>query len=280
MKTNIILALTAATLLFTACKKDEPKVEPTQNEPTKESLTANLVQVGTSTHMGYTLSMFANRDLIVGYNELFFVLEDDGNNLVSDYSVTSIHAEMDMMTMSHSTPIGQIEVKNADAGFYKSNVTFIMATDSNATWALETHVNLPDGGDAQFTFNPTVSMTTPARLISFTADSVKYFLAFVEPFSPRTGSNNFSTALYKKESMMAFPPVSDAKIEIEPWMNMGDGHEHGSSNNINPSHTSYGIYTGKVNFSMSGEWNINITVKDNAGSLMLTDSKFTVTASN
>jgi hypothetical protein len=36
---------------------------------------------------------------------------------------------------------------------------------------------------------------------------------------------------------------------------------HGSSGNVSPVHTADGIYTGKVNFSMTGDWQITLKLK-------------------
>jgi hypothetical protein len=36
---------------------------------------------------------------------------------------------------------------------------------------------------------------------------------------------------------------------------------HGSPNNVNPTSTGKGHYKGKVNFTMTGEWKINVAIK-------------------
>ena len=60
--------------------------------------------------------------------------------------------------------------------------------------------------------------------------------------------------------MMDFPAVNDYTVEIEPTMpSMG----HGSPNNVNPVFTSMGHYVGKVNFTMTGLWNVKLTLKKN-----------------
>ena len=58
--------------------------------------------------------------------------------------------------------------------------------------------------------------------------------------------------------MMEWPAVSDLNLEMEPWMVSMD---HGSPNNIAPTHTAGGHYTGKVNFTMTGDWQIRLKIK-------------------
>jgi hypothetical protein len=58
--------------------------------------------------------------------------------------------------------------------------------------------------------------------------------------------------------MMNFPADDSYTMEITPEMpSMG----HGSPNNVNPTNTGNGHYKGKVNFTMTGEWKVNVLVK-------------------
>ena len=57
--------------------------------------------------------------------------------------------------------------------------------------------------------------------------------------------------------MMTFAPVDDAAIALDPQMpSMG----HGSPGSVSPTLTSLGRYTGKLSFSMPGEWETKITL--------------------
>ena len=90
-------------------------------------------------------------------------------------------------------------------------------------------------------------------------DSLSYFITLVEPMHPEVGLNDIEITIHVKETMMAFPPVEDLIIEMVPTMpSMG----HGSPNNENPVHTAYGHYLGKVNFTMTGDWRIDLTISD------------------
>lgn len=68
---------------------------------------------------------------------------------------------------------------------------------------------------------------------------------------------------------MNFPPVSDLTVEITPEMpSMG----HGSPNNVNPVYIENGHYKGKVNFTMTGDWRIHLTLKK--GDRLITNKAF------
>ena len=85
----------------------------------------------------------------------------------------------------------------------------------------------------------------------------KYPISLVIPKAWKVGNNPFEITAHRMESMMSFPAATDLTIEIRPEMpSMG----HGSPNNGNPVHTINGHYLGNVNFTMTGEWRINMTI--------------------
>ena len=82
---------------------------------------------------------------------------------------------------------------------------------------------------------------------------------------PEVGKNDFEVTIHAKESGMLWPAVDGLTVEIEPEMpSMG----HGSPDNVNPVNTSNGHYLGTVNFTMSGLWYVNMTIKDGNGDVM------------
>ena len=62
-------------------------------------------------------------------------------------------------------------------------------------------------------------------------------------------------AIYKKVSMMSFPADSSLSVILTPEM---PTMNHGSPNNVNPVHIGKGHYKGKVNFTMTGLWKLNM----------------------
>ncbi|MBK8881190.1 MAG: FixH family protein [Bacteroidales bacterium] len=80
----------------------------------------------------------------------------------------------------------------------------------------------------------------------------------LQPVDPKVGMNDIELTLHRKATMMDWPSDDTYTIEITPEMpSMG----HGSPNNVNPSSIGNGHYKGKVNFTMTGEWRVNVLVK-------------------
>lgn len=55
--------------------------------------------------------------------------------------------------------------------------------------------------------------------------------------------------------MMEFPADSSLTVTLTPEMPSMD---HGSPNNVDPVHVGKGHYKGKVNFTMTGLWQLNL----------------------
>lgn len=165
--------------------------------------------------------------------------------------------QMDMGTMRHACPYENPSSETASNTLYPCSVTFIMSS-MGGNWTLGINVsNLVNNKQGLLTIPLTVNEPVKSRIKSFTAahNGQKYFVALIQPSSPKVGINDFELAVYKKASMMSFPADSSLRILNTPEMpTMG----HGSPNNVDPTHTSLGHYKGKVNFTMTGLWKLNL----------------------
>jgi hypothetical protein len=106
-----------------------------------------------------------------------------------------------------------------------------------------------------------VNVATPAvsRIKSFTQDGKSYFVSYMFPQTPKVGVNDIAIMVNKRETMMAFPGATGFTIAMEPEMPSMD---HGSPYNVDPTHKGSGQYMGKVNFTMTGEWRINLDLDE------------------
>jgi hypothetical protein len=166
-----------------------------------------------------------------------------------------------MKTMQHACPVENPD-ETAVNGLFSGAVAFTMATQTDGNWKLGVSVhNHKYDKEGKAEFDITVDNPITSILSVFTsqsADSSKLILSLVQPTAPKVGMNDIEFTIHKKESMMNFPANDSYTIEITPEMpSMG----HGSPNNLNPVNTGNGHYKGKVNFTMTGEWKVNITVK-------------------
>lgn len=192
-----------------------------------------------------------------GYTKFYIALYDS----VSGNRIENAHIKltpmMDMGTMQHSAPFENPASEEAVNHLFPCSVVFTMSSMAGS-WTVKLHVhNHLFGKEGDITIPLSVAEPAKSRMISFTSatDGSKYFISLIEPSAPKVGINDLEMAVYKKASMMSFPADSSLAVLLNPEMpSMG----HGSPNNVNPVHTGNGHYKGKVNFTMTGLWRLNL----------------------
>lgn len=258
-------------LSFTSCQKDDN----TTKQPISSNPLDSYALAGIKNTTNADVKLYFSEEAFVGYNTVAVELFEPGTQNVIENSTVSFLPMMDMGTMKHSTPFTN-PAFDVDMDAYMGSSTFIMPGGTMGSWTFAVIID-HNGNIDTATFDIDVKEKTEAKLISFvsTTDSTtKFFVALKEPSAPEIGLNNFEVMVYKKESMMSFPPATDLNIEIDPEMpTMG----HGSPNNENPVHVADGLYHGKVNFTMSGYWKVSMSITDNNGKTVKDDAYFDIT---
>jgi hypothetical protein len=212
------------------------------------------------------VEVWATKNFFVGYNQMAVVLYDSLNlskkiEKAHVYFQPKMTMTMGETVMVHACPV-ENPAENAVDGLFKGAVVYQMPTQASGTWQLGIKVQNHDTGKTGTAlFEASVIQPSPSVQTVFTAiteDASKLILTMVKPQSPKVGINDIEFTIHKKASMMEFPADDSYIIEIEPEMpSMG----HGSPNNVNPTNQGNGHYVGKVNFTMTGEWRINVLVK-------------------
>ena len=254
MKYNVIKyfwMLLSAVFVFSSCENND-------TDPIIETGMVTIAE-GTTNSGNYTVKIMAEDSLFEGYNKLYVDLSEVGSETSLDDVTVQFHPLMDMMTKVHAAPV-ENPVQTDMGGMYGGAVVFIMPSTDDMGWSLKLTLN--DAG-IEDTINfqlPKVKALSEVRKIMVVSDidSTVYFVSLVSPFNPEVGMNDIEFAVHYKENMMSFPSADDLSITIDPEMPSMD---HGSPNNENPVHTEGGHYKGKVNFTMTGWWRVNLMIK-------------------
>lgn len=256
-----MMMVIAAALTLSSCKKEDIAT-PISNPTTADSIIpSSFIKIGETYVIGAAAKavIYAEANLSVGYQKLYTALYDS----VTNKRLTNGHFEltpiMDMGSMIHSAPIENIEGDTMpNKQLWQAATVFTMGGNWKLNIQFHNHTNNLEGeGEAM------VSVSTPTNSVmkSFIVaadDSAKVFVSLIKPTAAKIGLNDFEIAIHKKASMMSFPAVENYTVEINPIMpSMG----HGSPNNVNPTHTGNGHYMGKVNFTMTGLWRVNLIIK-------------------
>jgi len=216
----------------------------------------DLVPAGSVTTGSYTVSVESETALETGANQLYWKVERDGE-LITPESIT-ITPLMDMGSMVHSTPYQQPEVAPEDDRYFSNRAVFIMASGSMGSWSIGFDITLPN--QEVLTGEMPVEVNSSWRLTSVRDDNDKiYFITWQHPRQPVTGNNTLGFMVHTRETMMSFPPVENAVLEIYPYMDMGGGSGH-STEFTAPEAEGSGYYEGSINYSMSGTWTTSVTL--------------------
>lgn len=246
-----LLFLSAALLIFVSCKKDAV----TESDPTE-----GLIKQAEGYAAGAAAKVVVytkESTVYSGYQKFYIALYDSATGKFIDDAHVKLTPTMDMGTMQHNAPYENPESEEAVNHLFPCSVVFVMSS-MGGSWTVKVNVHNHNAGkEGAITFPFTVAEPARARVKSFTAahDGAKYFVSLVEPASPKVGINDMELAIYKKVSMMSWPADSSLTVTLTPEMpSMG----HGSPNNVNPIHIKSGHYRGKVNFTMTGAWKLNL----------------------
>lgn len=249
---NIILF----TILFVSCQNDDD-VKPDTNNYLKM---AEALSDGSS----FNVELYSKDSLFVGFNKVYIKVTDKNSGQPVDQATLVLHPLMDMVTFSHACPVENPASTPNTEGYYEGVILFSMPGINS--WSVSADVTV-NGKTETVKFElPKVIASIPVQKIVMidsvmtngTLKLVKYPISIVKPDEWKVGMNTFEVTIHQMQDMMTFPITNDFIVEITPEMpSMG----HGSPNNINPVYTSLGHYVGKVNFTMTGPWRVNMLIK-------------------
>ncbi len=256
MKQFFLIAIAILSIFTIACKNETIK-------PIDETEGLTLLQEMSNDSSSIELYTTQTGNLTVGYNDIYLRIKNKSTgNYITDANLTWMPM-MHMISMSHSGPKSNISKVSGKNTLYKGYIVFQMPENDVEKWTLTVNV-MRNGDTAVLTDTIAVKSATDTRkkVVSFTGnDGKKYILALANPQVPFIGINDFSVALFKRESMLSFPAVTDATILFDPRMPSMDNHS--SPNNVQPTFSAIdNLYHGQLSLSMSGYWKLNFIVKD------------------
>lgn len=268
IKINFLWIL--AVVFFMACDKDR------ENEPLDIDETKDLHFIQAFTNGNHTIELFGtSRELTVGYNKLMIRMTDGQGHYIREADINwlpMMTMYMHDMTHQHSCPYSEIVKAKETETLYEGYIVFVMAGDAHGDsdfWELSFDYNA-DGQDYEMKDKVEVRSSETEYHKVYTSGMGEgdrnYLLALIEPTNPEIGTNDILIGLYTSEDDGSFPIVDDFTIKTDPRMpGMGN---HGAPGSEDLKQRPDGLYQGKVGFSMSGYWKINLILEDETGKVV------------
>ncbi len=260
--------LLLAFVQFYGCSDSDNTQAPNNNNPT---LQLSKIDSGFATGSSSIVALYSESSLKTGYNKIYAAVYDSATGAAITDAHVSITPMMDMGTMIHSAPKEDPTEDIVEGKWFKGAVVFIMPSNSTQFWEMHVHVHnhtapgMPSG-EVMFSGLSVADNSTKYKTLQ-ASDGSRLYLSYIEPSKPIVGINDLEFTVHKRTDMMNFPPDESFTTTIYPWMpSMG----HGSPNNVDPVASGQGHYKGKVNFTMTGDWQIKVYLQKNG----VTDSTY------
>ncbi|NLR93592.1 FixH family protein [Flammeovirga agarivorans] len=276
MKNVSFLLISIFALFFISCNQDETNPQEGSN-----------VIGSSTTDEGVVLNLTSTKEaLYEGVNNVTFSL-GNGQSL-SEGGTWKITPVMEMtmdngMKHMHSTPIKGFDIGSSNTTSGEGQILFVMPTVEKGAWELHIEYIVNDAVEAMW------MMPIEVNAVTFETSEANYKTVIMQQLDgseerivlgynflsggPEMGANDIEILAFKRIPAMdhghheeghghdfeTYEPYTQLSIKTTPWM---PSMSHGSSNNVDPEETEEGVYTGVVNFSMTGDWQIQLNVKD------------------
>lgn len=290
MKKIIYFALTILSLgLTTSCTSDDnamdkgPSVNPGVTKPTIKVLEAK--------ENNFQFIVYSNVKELYAPSTTPIVVEINDLNDATNKTFTNTSMTLTMsMTMenghkmSHSAPISQLKPIAGTANKFEGEIMFSMpgmelgvdyweikVTTTNKDKKIETALITTVRGGKFYDRQDLNTIVNSDRktLETFNINAVKHYAALHPMYEPKTGLNNIAVSIYRNEKMATeFPEVDNLIVTIDP--RMPDMGNHGVAEGIITLkyNASTKQYEGKLPFSMTGYWFLNLVIKNQAGEIV------------
>lgn len=249
MRSTTVLIFLA--VIFYGCAPDITETDFFREHPTGVSGGA-LISLAEIESGGFTFDILAPDSLHVGHSPIFIEIRE-GSDVVTNASVTvssrwvTDDRILEMPSTSSVTSVNDEEQFEAQA-------YFLQPDQEVGTWELTIDYEI---AGVQGRVESDVEVTSDIW-VQYVGGAGDYYVSWEKPEQPSTGNDDFEVALLRI-SEQGFTPVTDATIDLYPYMDMGAGEGH-STPFEKPVHTGDGSYTGMVNFIMSGGWDMTVYV--------------------
>lgn len=225
-----------------------------------------LKEVAVINKDGLKISLLAgDGKLYKGYNEISIRVQDAQTN--EDLSINQLRF-LPIMEMNgkHSCPHSETLTKKDQ--LYSGYSVFTMPTNTDGHWVA--HISFQYNGSTYEASQEIHIYEQPNKnrnITSFTGnDGNQYIIALIEPQVPQIAENQLVVGIYKYTGTNASPytysMVENHTLLLDPRMPEPSMGNHSSPNNKDLKPRSDGLYEGVVNYTMSGEWTLNLILKN------------------
>ena len=227
----------------------------------------------------YKISVEAlNGTFYKGYNEIHLKITNSQNQNVNISEVTFLPIMTKNDGSKSSCPHLYNLRYNAEERYFTGYAVF---TDESLMNGWEIYVSFLENNQ-KYVANHPISVQIQANknlnMTEFTGnDGERYFIALVAPQKPKVAENELVAGIYKYNiptnpagnfpdpSQFSYSEVSNYTLKLDPRMPEPSMGNHSSPNNRDLTQQADGFYHGIVNYTMTGNWTLNLIMLNQNG---------------
>ena len=222
----------------------------------------------------YTITAYNETgEWYLGYTKVYFSVKDKNGFLIDNVQLSAF-PEMDMGTMKHSTPRSEITKVDGKA-LYEAYYAFLMYSgQGGGKWRYSLNYKIGNAGSSfdnveinvknVFRLDGKTERKIIQSLVAIDGSNKRYIVTLVDPQKPKVGSNEITAYIHERIDADTYAPVENFTLKLDPRMPSMENHS--SPNNVDLIYNlAEKIYKGRVNFSMTGYWRLNLILLNDKG---------------
>jgi len=271
-------------LLFalTSCTIDKTDYEAETGSQVPESYEFKEAVSFTSGNYKVTIDAL-NGTFYKGYNELHLkVVNTQTNQNVSTSEITFLPIITNADGSKSSCPHEYNLAYDTTNKYYTGYSVFTGESTTTANWKL--YVSFT-ADNQKFEINKDVAVQKQSNknlnMTAFTGnDGEQYFIALISPQKPTVSENKLVASIYKYNkpttaagtfpdpTQFSYSEVTGFTLKLDPRMPEPSMGNHSSPNNKDLVQENDGLYHGVVNYTMTGNWTLNLIMMNQNGLIL------------
>ena len=234
---------------------------------------------------GYRVILEAlNGTFYTGYNDIRLrVHRMDTDEEVEATSVTFLPIRWTGVETTDSAPHQYELTYDSDKGYYSGYSVFTSETKGQSHW--EVYISFNIAGQKYFVHQEVSVQQQDNKNLSMTEftgeDGERYYIALIAPRVPKVAENELVAGVYKRNTpeqpstgnfpdpaQYSYSQVNDFVLQLDPRMPEPSMGNHSSPGNKDLVQQSDGLYYGLVNYTMTGNWTLNLILLNPHGAIV------------
>ncbi|MBB4802673.1 hypothetical protein HNP37_002748 [Flavobacterium nitrogenifigens] len=269
-------------LAITSCTIDKTDYEAETGSQVPESYEFKEAVSFTSGNYKITIDAL-NGTFYKGYNELHLkVVNTQTNQSINTSEITFLPIITNADGSKSSCPHDYNVAYDATNKYYGGYSVFTGESTTTASWKLYLSFT---ADNQKYEINKDITVAKQSNknlnMTAFTGnDGEQYFIALISPQKPTVSENKIVAGIYKYNkpttsagtfpdpTQFSYSEVTGFTLKLDPRMPEPSMGNHSSPNNKDLVQENDGLYHGVVNYTMTGNWTLNLIMMNQNGLIL------------